>query len=73
MKPATILKFSNWSMAVTFVLSLALVYVIYGAELGLSIPLLIFLHILFVLLAAIFKISYVARLTALKQLGRPVH
>lgn len=73
MKSATILKASNWSMAITFVLSLALIYIIYGAELGLSIPLLIFLHILFVLLAAIFKISYVARLTALKQLGRPVH
>lgn len=73
MTSATILKASNWSMAITFVLSLALIYIIYGAELGLSIPLLIFLHILFVLLAAIFKISYVARLTALKQLGRPVH
>lgn len=60
-------------MAATFIFSLALLYIIYGAELNLSIPLLIFLHILFVLLAAVFKISYVARLAALKQLGRPVN
>lgn len=73
MKSSTILKAAHWSMAITFILSLALLYVIYGAELNLSIPLLIFLHIIFVIFAAIFKISYVARLTALKQLGRPVN
>jgi len=73
MKPPTLLKTAHWSMAITLVFSLALLYIIYGAELNLSIPLLIFLHILFVFLAAIFKISYVARLTALKQLGRAVN
>jgi hypothetical protein len=73
MKPIALLKAAHWSMAITFIISLAILYVIYGAELNLSIPLLIFLHILFVVFAAIFKISYVARLTALKQLGRPVH
>lgn len=73
MKSSTMLKAAHWSMAITFILSLILLYVIYGAELNLKIPILIFLHVLFVLFAAIFKISYIARLTALKQLGRPVH
>lgn len=73
MNSAKMLKSAHWSMGVTFVIALALLYVIYGAELNLSIPVIIFLHIFFVLLAAIFKISYVVRLTALKQLGRPVH
>lgn len=73
MKPSTLLKTAHWTMAISFIISLALIYIIYGAELNLGIPLLIFLHILFVLLAALFKIGYVARLTALKQLGRPVN
>ncbi len=73
MKSATILKAAHWSMATTFILSLAILYIIYGTELNLSIPILIVLHILVVLFAAIFKISYVARLTVLTQLGRPVH
>jgi ABC-type transport system involved in Fe-S cluster assembly fused permease/ATPase subunit len=64
------IKNSTLEYSITLIFSLILVYVIYGAELNLSILLLIFLHILFVLLAAIFKISYVARLTALKQLGK---
>lgn len=73
MKPSGMLKLAHWSMASAFIVSLIVLYVIYGAELSLSIPVLIFLHILFVVIAAIFKISYVARLTALKQMGRPVH
>jgi hypothetical protein len=73
MKPLTMLKVAHLSMAITFLLSVIILFVIYGMELGLGIPLLIFLHILFVVMAAIFKISYVMRLTALKQLGRPVH
>jgi len=73
MKSSTILKTAHWSMAITFILSLVLLYLIYGIELNLSIPLLIFLHIMFILFAAVFKISYVARLTALKQMGKPVN
>ena len=73
MKSLTLLKVAHISMAVTFLLSLIILVVIYGMELQLGIPLLIFLHILFVVMAAIFKISYVVRLNALKQLGRPVH
>lgn len=73
MKAESILRTAHFSMGTTLALGLITLYVIYGASWNLSIPLLIFLHIFFVVLAAIFKISYVARLTALKQLGRPVH
>lgn len=73
MKPSVMLKTAHYTMAATLMLSLLLLYILYGAELALSIPILIFLHILFVVFAALFKISYVARLTALKQMGRPVH
>lgn len=70
MIPSTMLKVANISMGITFGISLITLYIIYGSHLVLSIPVLIFLHISFVIFAAIFKISYVARLTALKQLGR---
>lgn len=73
MTPSQILTTAHISMATSFIVALATLYIIYGSHLNLSIPILIFLHISFVIIAAIFKISYVARLTALKQLGRPVH
>jgi hypothetical protein len=73
MKPLTLLKVAHISMAITFLLSVIILVIIYGMELPLGIPLLIFLHILFVVMAAIFKISYVLRLNALKQLGKQAH
>ena len=73
MKPPILLSIAHWTMAITFVLVLFTVFIIYGADLALSIPVLVFLHIFLVLMAAIFKVSYVARLTALQQLGREAH
>ena len=73
MAPSTILKTAHISIATSFTVAVIILYIIYGSHFNVGIPALIFLHILFVLLAAIFKISYVTRLTALKQLGRPVH
>jgi len=73
MKPAVMLKAAHFSMGSSLALSLIILYVIYGTSWNPGIPLLILLHILLVVFAAIFKISYVVRLTALKQLGRPVH
>jgi hypothetical protein len=73
MKPTVLLNIAHWSMGITLVLVLFTIYVIYGANLALSIPLLVFLHIFLVLMAAIFKISYVVRLNALQQLGRSAH
>jgi hypothetical protein len=73
MKPATLLSVAHWAMGITFSCSILILYLIYGRDLGFSIRTLVFLHILFVLLAVIFKISYVVRLTALKQMGRAAH
>lgn len=73
MKPSILLKVAHWGMATTLIASLGIIYVIYGMDYGLKIPMLVFLHIFLVLTAAIFKISYVVRLNALQQLGRPNH
>lgn len=54
-------------------LSVAIIYIAYGAELSLSIPVQVALHIFLIILPAFFKIGYVVRLNALKQLGRPVN
>lgn len=70
-----LLKAAHWSMAVTLILSLSLsiIYLAYGSAVTLSISVQVMLHILLIIFPAIFKISYVARLNALKQLGRPVN
>lgn len=73
MNPANLLKTAHWSMAATFLLSVAIIYIAYGAELSLSIPVQVALHIFLIILPAFFKIGYVVRLNALKQLGRPVN
>ncbi|ARU26138.1 hypothetical protein CBR65_01090 [Cellvibrio sp. PSBB006] len=68
-----LLKAAHWSMAVTLILSLSIIYLAYGSAVTLSIPVQVILHILLIIFPAIFKISYVARLNALKQLGRPIN
>lgn len=68
-----LLKAAHWSMAVTLILSLSIIYLAYGSAVTLSIPVQVILHILLIIFPAIFKISYVARLNALKQLGKPVN
>ena len=73
MKPTILLSVAHWAMGTSCSFSILILYLIYGRDLGFSIFTLVFLHILFVLLAVVFKISYVVRLAALKQMGRPVH
>jgi len=73
MKPSILLNTANWSMGVTLALSTIIIYVIYIRDLGLSIPVLVTLHILFIIMAAIFKVSYVARLTALRRMNKLAH
>jgi len=73
MRPSVMLKTAHARMVIPFMLCISALYAIFGLESMLSIPLLIFLHIFFVLNATIFKVSYVIRLNALKHLGRPVH
>ena len=68
-----LLKAAHWSRAVTLILSLSIIYLAYGSAVTLSIPVQVMLHILLIIFPAMFKISYVARLNALKQLGRPVN
>lgn len=73
MRPKTLLSTAHWAMAATLLLSVVIIYIVYGIELNLSIPMQIGLHIFLIILPAFFKIGYVVRLNALKQLGRPVN
>lgn len=72
MNPQTMLISAHWAMASTLIVSVIIVYIAYGANLKLSIPIQAFLHVGLIILPALFKISYIIRLNALKQLGRPV-
>ena len=69
----TILKLANKSMLTTFILFLSATVLAYGYESQLPIVMLIILHISQILLAGLFKISYVVRLVVLKQLGLAVN
>lgn len=73
MNPFTLLKIAHWSMGLSLSVASGVIYVLYGTRISLGIPTLVFLHIFFIVLATFFKVSYVMRLTALKQLGRPVN
>jgi hypothetical protein len=72
MNPKAMLTSAHWAMATTLLLSLLIVYIAYGANLRLTIQTQVFLHVGLIVLPAFFKISYIIRLNALKQLGRPV-
>jgi len=73
MNPLKLLKLAHIGLVASLLLSglaVALGYVFYQ---GLSLGAQVAAHVSLIVLPAILKISYVARLTALKQLGRPVH
>jgi len=72
MTPARLLSAAHVSMVISLVISLGIIYLVYISEVELSIPKLVGLHICLIIFPAIFKVAYVARLTALKQLGRAV-
>lgn len=72
MNSTTMLTFAHWVMAATLLLSLTIVYVAYGTDLILTIHTQVLLHVGLIIFPALFKISYIIRLTALKQLGRSV-
>lgn len=67
-----LLSYAHWAMGICFVLSITIVYLVYGSGIELSIGLLVALHIGLILFPGVFKVAYVTRLTALKQLGRSV-
>lgn len=72
MNPKTLLVSAHWVMATTFSLSMLIIYFAYGTNTQLAIPTQVMLHVGMIIFPALFKISYIIRLTALKQLGRPV-
>lgn len=73
MKPHRLLSYAHWAMSICFLISLAIAYLIYGSSVELSIGFLVALHIGLILFPGVFKVAYVTRLTALKQLGRSVN
>jgi hypothetical protein len=72
MNPGTLLTSAHWVMAITFSMSMIILYFAYGANMQLAILTQVLLHVGLIIFPALFKISYIIRLTALKQLGRPV-
>jgi len=72
-KPQTLLSCAHWAMALCLIISLGIVYLVYISDVQLSIAALIALHIALIIFPGIFKLGYVLRLTALKQMGRPVN
>lgn len=73
MTPLKLLYLAHAAMIVSLVLSLGAIALAYVFEANLSLGTQVGAHMSLVVLPAIIKIGYVARLTALKQLGRPVN
>ncbi len=73
MNPKAMLNYAHCTMATTLSLSLLIVYITYGSNLILTIPTQALLHVGLIIFPTFFKISYIIRLNALKQLGKPVN
>lgn len=70
MKPETLLRCAHQMMGVCLLFSLGIIYLLYGIRPDISLRAQVGLHIGLVIFPAFFKIGYIVRLTALKQLGR---
>jgi len=68
----SILKFSNWALFVTFFAFCVSIFVAYPWASEYSLQVQVFAHIGSVLFPVGVKAAYVVRLTALKNLRRPV-
>ena len=68
-----ILKSANTSMLLTFIAFISSAILAYGFESQLPLMFIAFLHVAQLFLAGCFKISYVVRLVAQKQLGLAVN
>jgi len=66
-----LLQQANMSMSATFLISLMAIMVAYGLP-SLSIPILMVAHLSIIILVTVFKLSYIARIVAQKQLGLEV-
>lgn len=66
----TLLRSANTAMVVFLTLFLIVAYLAWGMEAQLPLMLIAVLHFLQILLAGLFKVSYVIRLIAQNQLGQ---
>lgn len=73
MSSRQLLQLGHLGMLVSFVFSCAAVALGYFFYAGLSLVAQVMAHMMLIVMPAIFKISYLIRLTALKQLGLPVN
>jgi hypothetical protein len=69
MNHSLLLKFANASMLTTSVIFVACVVLAYGFDKHLPLIGLTLLHVAQIILAGLFKVSYVVRLVAQQQLG----
>ncbi|MBG22243.1 MAG: hypothetical protein CMF22_02140 [Idiomarinaceae bacterium] len=69
MRAQTLLRCANTAMVVFLVLFCIVAYLAWGMEAQLPLMLIAVLHFLQILLAGLFKVSYVVRLIAQNQLG----
>jgi len=72
MTASSLLSFANRSMVISFIAFLFSLYGAYGMEHNLPLMLVTLLHVSQIVLAGIFKLSYVVRIAAQKQLGMAV-
>lgn len=72
MSAQSLLSFANHSMVVSFIVFLVSLYGAYGLEHQLPLMVVTLLHVSQIVLAGIFKLSYVVRIAAQKQLGLAV-
>lgn len=72
MNPIKLLNLAHLGIFLSLLLSAGAVAMGYFFYQALSLGVQVAAHIALIVLPAILKISYLARLTALKQLGRPV-
>ncbi len=70
MKPETLLCYAHRTMGVCLLFSLLIIYVLYIVKVDMKLGTQISLHIGLVIFPAFLKIGYIARLAALKQMGR---
>ncbi|WP_341937234.1 hypothetical protein [Marinimicrobium sp. C2-29] len=73
MQPEKLLQLAHFGMLASVVLTLGAVALGYWFYQGLSLTLQIAAHFSLIPFATVLKISYITRLVALKQLGRPVN
>lgn len=73
MNPKAMLTYAHCTMATMLCLSLLILYIAYASTLTLSILTQAVLHVGLIIFPTFFKVSYIIRLIALKQLGKPVN